>query len=125
MSNTVAVRFVESAGNLPSVLEHLVQLEAAPFAVRAASDSPSRYSITMKSTPFLLADVVERADVGMIEAGNNLASRSKRWRRAWLSAREIRGQDLDGDGPLQARVSRAIHFAHAASAQRREDFVGT
>ena len=36
-----------------------------PLASRAASVSPSRYSITRKSTPSVLTDVVQRADVRM------------------------------------------------------------
>ena len=33
------------------------------------------------------------------------------------------GQDLDGNFAVQPRVVRAIHFAHAACAKRRTNFV--
>lgn len=36
---------------------------------------------------------------------------------------EMRGQDLDRDGAVEARITRAIHFAHAARAQPRLDFI--
>src|SRR6267378_4214362 len=33
-------------------------------------------------------------------------------------------KDLDGDDAVQARITRTVHLAHSARAQRREDFVG-
>ena len=38
--------------------------------------------------------------------------------------RQVLGQHLDGDGALEARVARPVDLAHAARADRREDFVG-
>ena len=38
--------------------------------------------------------------------------------------RELGGQRLDGDVAAEARVARAIDLAHAARAERRDDFVG-
>ena len=37
---------------------------------------------------------------------------------------EMCGQNLDGDVASEARVAGAIHFAHAAGAERRLNFVG-
>ena len=34
---------------------------------------------------------------------------------------ECRGQHLDRDVAIQSRVARAIHFAHTACAERRQD----
>jgi len=39
--------------------------------------------------------------------------------------RRVGRQHLDGDGPRQPRVACAIHLAHSACAERREDFVRT
>ena len=36
---------------------------------------------------------------------------------------ELFGGDFDGDVAPEARVAGAIHFAHAAGADEREDFV--
>ena len=33
-------------------------------------------------------------------------------------------EDFDGDGAIEPRVARFVHLAHAAGAERREDFVG-
>jgi hypothetical protein len=37
--------------------------------------------------------------------------------------RKMTRQDLDRDRAIESRIARTIHFAHAASAQRRLDFV--
>ena len=51
---------------------------------------------------------------------------ASRWNRASRSAiaGEGLGQDLDRDVAIQLRVARAIHLAHAAGPEGREDFVG-
>ena len=36
---------------------------------------------------------------------------------------EVLGQHLDRDVALEARVARAVHLAHAAGAERRQDLV--
>ena len=36
-----------------------------------------------------------------------------------------RRQNLDRHGAIQPRVARAVHFAHAARAEQRNDFVRT
>src|SRR5262249_45677404 len=65
---------------------------------------------------------VERADAGMIQRrdGTGFAFEAlfQIERR-----RKMAGQDFDGDGPIEARIAGTVHFAHAARAQRRDDFV--
>jgi hypothetical protein len=71
-----------------------------------------------------VTDVVQRADVGMIELrdGARLALEAgAHFRRG----RQVRGEHLDRDVTAQPRVVRAIDFAHATRAQRSEDSVGT
>src|SRR5262249_60113387 len=36
-------------------------------------------------------------------------------------ARDVGGQHLDGDGSPEARIARAIHFAHPSCAERSEE----
>ena len=68
------------------------------------------------------ADVVERADVRMSEAGD-------RARLAFEALAHVvapvkrRGQDLDGDDAVEAGITGAIHLPHAAGPERRDDFV--
>ncbi len=72
----------------------------------------------------LLADVVERADVRVVEARDRLRLALEAGADLGL-VRKVRRQDLHGDVAAEAGVLRAVDLAHAAGAQRREDFVGT
>jgi hypothetical protein len=72
----------------------------------------------------LAADVVERADVRVVEARDRA--------RLALEAGadlgvvdEVRRKHLDRDFAAEPRIARAIDLAHAAGAERGEDFVGT
>ncbi len=68
-------------------------------------------------------DVVERADVRMIEAGDDARFAPE----ALLTIRVIRelpGKRLDGDGAVQACIDGTIHLAHAAGGDQRLHFVG-
>ena len=70
----------------------------------------------------LRADVVELADVGMIQRGNGpgLALHALfQFRRR----RKMRGENFDRNGTIEARVEAAVNFSHAARAQRRLDFI--
>ena len=71
----------------------------------------------------LVADVVERADVRVIERRDRarlaLEARAPIRRRAANSWR----QDLDGHSPVQPRVAGAVDLAHAARAERPDDLV--
>jgi len=63
-------------------------------------------------------DVVERADIGMVQRGH----------RSGLSLEAVGEsfvRDFDGDVAVEARIARAIHLAHAARADGREDLVRT
>src|ERR1039457_5096401 len=55
------------------------------------------------------ADVINLADVRMVERGNCFRFASK-------ALGELRGGDLDRNQAIQARIPRWIHFAHAACA---------
>ena len=71
-----------------------------------------------------LSDVVECADVGIVERG--YALRLSREPLAELSiSSERRGQNLDRDDAIEARVASAIHFAHASGTEGAEYLVGS
>src|SRR5258708_26625018 len=63
-------------------------------------------------------DVVELADVGMIQRGNRADF-------AFEAVREFFQRDFDGDIAAHAWIARAIHLAHAARADGLNDFVRT
>ena len=79
--------------------------------------------MTTTDVPFA-ADVVEHADVGMVEARERpaLRARTARERRA---RHDVRRQDLDRDRAIEAGVACAVDLAHAARADGRLDDVGT
>ena len=72
----------------------------------------------------LRADVVKRADIGMLKRGNGFGLALHALFQFRVRGK-MRRQNLDGDGAVEACVLGAIDFAHAASAERRKDFVRT
>src|SRR5580658_4365275 len=63
------------------------------------------------------ADIVEMADVGMIQRGNRTGL-------ALETLAEFLCRNLDGDFSAKPRVTSQVHLAHAAGANGREDLVG-
>jgi hypothetical protein len=70
----------------------------------------------------VLAHVVQRADVWMIELRDRAGLAIEALAELRIQ-RERFGEDLDGDRALEPRVARAIHLAHPARAERRADLV--
>ena len=71
----------------------------------------------------LLADVIELADVGVIERRNGARLALETFFGVALVGKMLR-QNLDGDGSLQAGVAGAVDLTHAAGADGRLDLVG-
>jgi hypothetical protein len=77
-----------------------------------------------KGDAVLLAHVEQRADVWMIQRGDE--SRLVLKTLAAVDARaEFLGQKFDRDRTVQTSIAGAIDLAHAASAEDRDDFVRT
>ena len=62
------------------------------------------------------SDVVQMADVGVVERGNRAGFAGK-------ALGELRIGHFDRDIPIQPGVMRAVHLAHSTRANGREDFV--
>jgi len=60
--------------------------------------------------------------MGVAQRGNGPCLPLEAFLRRGL-VREAGGEDLDGDGPFQSRVSSAVDLSHATSAEWREDLV--
>ena len=75
-----------------------------------------------KIEPILLANVVEGADVRVVQArhGSRLALESLASLR---TVGNVAWQHLHGDNPVQPGVSCLVHLAHAAGADGGKDFV--
>jgi hypothetical protein len=70
----------------------------------------------------VLAEIVNRQDVGMIERRDGLRLLLESAQSLRI-ARERCGQNFDGDIPVETGVARAIHLAHAAGSGRSDDLV--
>ena len=99
-----AVRFVQRVGDLHRVLKRPVDREW-----------------TLLDT-ILLADIVERANVRMIQRANGPRLTLKALAQIRVG-RQVRRQDFDCDGPIKPCVSGLIDFPHAARAERGLNFV--
>ena len=70
-----------------------------------------------------MAGVVERADVGMIQAGDGFCFALEALAQ-FSAVCEMRGQNFDGDDSIEARIAGFVHLAHSARTDRGENFVG-
>ena len=71
----------------------------------------------------LSADVVQAADVRVIERGDRLGL-AREARAELRVTRQLRREHLHRDLAVQARIARLIHLAHASGTDQGEDFVG-
>src|SRR5262249_43954446 len=69
-----------------------------------------------------VADVIEDADVGMIQRGDGFCFAVESLARLGLSCGMV-GQNFYGDNAVEASVAGAIDFAHAAAAKNGKDLV--
>ena len=70
-----------------------------------------------------ILDAVDLRDVGVVQRGEHLGLAREAGEPVRVLRQGLR-QHLDRDRALQRRVGGAIHFAHPAGAERRDDFVG-
>ena len=79
------------------------------------SDSAVQNSMAIKRA-ILLADVVNRADVGVIQRGRGLGFALKTGKCLRIAG-HLFGQKLEGDEAMQPRVFGLIHHTHTAAAE--------
>ena len=70
----------------------------------------------------MLADVVERADVRIVQRGDGLRLALDAGAPAGVGA-AVCQEDLDRDRAVEARVARPVHLAHAACADGGLDLI--
>jgi len=122
MHHTTAMRFIQCIRDLRSQLEHLLQRQRPllqTLGQRFALDAFHHQVVDS----VLMTDVVQHADVRMIQIGDCLGFALEPL-FAYGIGRKLRGQNLDSNRALQARVPRAVHFTHPARTKRCHDFVG-
>ncbi len=122
MHHAAAMRFVQRVRNLRAQFQHLFQRQGALLETlrqRLALDALHHQIVDS----VLMTDVVQHADVWMIQAGDGFCFALEPL-LVYRIRRKLRGQNLDGNAALQPRITRTVHLAHSARTQRREDFVG-
>jgi hypothetical protein len=70
-----------------------------------------------------LTDIMQRADVRMVQRGDAAGLALEALAQRWVTA-DMGRQDFDGHRAIEPCISRAIDLAHAARAERRQNFVG-
>ena len=122
MHDALLVRRLQRAGDLRGVTDRVVQRQgpvaAQPVVERLALDVLH----DEVAHAVLLADVVERADVGVVQAGDRLPLAHEPALEV-VVGRHVLGKDLDGDGAVEAGVARPVYLTHPAHAKRGLDLV--
>ena len=123
MRDARAMRVVQRARNLDGVSQRLADREGAvgdPIGQRLPLEILHHEEIDA----ILLADVVEDADVRMVQRRDDTRFPIEPLTELRIG-RERRRKDFDGDRAIQAGVTRSVHFAHAARADGGLDFIRT
>jgi hypothetical protein len=121
-TDSLAVSFVECVGNLDGITQHLIQRQRTflqPLSQRLAFQILHHQEISS----VLMADVVKRADVRMIQASNRPCFALEPFSQLGSIGKVIR-KDFDGDDAIEPRIAGAVHLAHPTCTNGREDFIG-
>ena len=130
MNHARAVRRIERGGNLHRAGQRLRDLHRALREARGQGVSGEElHDEVLDSRPrtrgsILAPDVIQGADVGVRQRRNRPGFALESAAPFGILG-YVGGHDLDRDLAIEPRVARSIDFAHAAGADRREDFVGT
>src|SRR5437016_11390551 len=122
MHHTAAMRFIQCVRDLRTHVEHLLQPQRPLLQTlrQRFTFETLHYQIV---DSVLMTDVVQHADMWMIQVRDGFCFALEPL-LVHRIRRKLRRQNLDGDTTLQPRITRAVHLAHAARTQWREDFVG-
>ena len=120
MHDAAIVRGGEAAADLHGVIEDRRQRERRRPNARAERLSFEQLDRDVRD-PVVAPDIVNREDVGVRQRGNGAGFAVEPLVEVRIG-RRVRRQRLDRDLPLQPRIARAIHVAHAAMADRRRRF---
>ena len=121
MNDAFGVRGIQRIGNLNTQRQNRVDLLGGP-AIRCFRVSPSRNSMAMKALPILLANVVNRADIGMVERRSGLGFTLKTSQSLGVS-RNFIGQEFERNKTLKADVLGLVHHTHPTATQFLDDAV--
>jgi hypothetical protein len=109
MNHSLGVRGLERGSDLDRQTERLAGRQRA-FGQRLAIDQ--------LHDDVVGANIVDLADVGMVQSGDGLGFARK-------SIAELVGRRLDRDIAIEARIPGAVDLAHTALAEQRKDLIWT
>ena len=121
VGDALAMRLVQRIRNLDGVLQYLLDRQRTfqqPLRECLAFEIFHHQKIDF----VLMAGVVERADVRMVQAGDGLCFALKALAQ-FSAACEMRGQNFYRDGSVEAGIAGFVHLAHSARTDRGENFV--
>ena len=121
MNNAVIVCRDQRISDLPGVLQCIVHTK------RAHGDAVvERLTLDVlhdqEVRAVLVADIVQGADVGMVETGNGVGFTTEA-RQPLRITGEVFRKDLDGDGPSETGVGSLVDFAHPARTDLADDLI--
>ena len=117
MRDALPVRLVQRVRDLDSDLQRLIQRQRHVLQPLRQRDALQVFH-HQEVDPVLGPDVVERANVRMVQAGDGLRLALEPLLQIGVG-RDMLGQHLDGDGAVEARVVGRVDDAHAACVRRR------
>ena len=111
----------QTIGDLAGDLDHASGLQSLQLE-RAVERLP-RHQFHHDVGPAVeFPDVVDRDDVRVVEQGRQPGLALQALRRGAVGGQFV-GDELDGNGTVQARVARLIHLSHAAGPERTDDLI--
>ena len=122
MENAGAVRRIERIGDLDAEVDRLMDLDR-PMRQQLAQGLPLEQLHHEVRSALVLADVVDRADIRVVQRGSGACFGAKPLEGAGVH--QIVRDELEGDGPAQANVFARVDDTHPPGAQLGGDAVVT
>ncbi len=104
-------------------LQNLTRNVKAAFLGESASKPfPKRFTVHQLHDQIVVPDIMQRADVGMIQCGHRARLAPEAFPRMRIII-DVRRQYLDRDGALQPRVVSFVDLPHPAAAEQLVDAI--
>ena len=118
-----AMRFVERVGNLGGDRQRLVERQRPSFQPRGQSLAlEMRHDEIVRAID--AANVVDAADVRMVQRGDRTRLALEASPRIGVAG-DFTREDFDGNRAIETSIVGFVDLAHAAGAQRADDFIRT
>src|ERR1700739_4014903 len=121
MDQAEAMRFGQSVGNFDGDLEQFARRQRTFLQTLRECFAFEKFH-DQEVDAGLRANVIEVADVGMSDGGERAGFAFEAALKFGVAGK-MGGQDFDGNAAVETGVARAVDFAHAASADGRDDLV--